>query len=108
VTNKRTAEVTADMSTNAARLSAVEQQVITARKFLSEPEVMGSPPFLGLYQQKHEPPCKVISQTGTATLEFSANETMVIQPRDTVRVDIVRAATASVGRVSPSVPMAGQ
>ncbi|MBY0227259.1 MAG: polysaccharide biosynthesis/export family protein [Hyphomicrobium sp.] len=100
--NKRTAEVTADLSTNAARLSAVEQQIITARKLLAESEVMGSPPFLGLSQQKYEIAYKVIRKSGADTVELSANDTMVVQPGDTVRVDIIRAANISVGRVSPS------
>jgi hypothetical protein len=93
---------------NAARLSALEQQVITARNLLAVSEVMGSPPFLRLSQQTCETACKVICKTGTEALEVSANETMVIQPRETVRVDIVRAATASVGQVWPPVPMVGQ
>ena len=107
--NKRTAEVTADMATNIARLEAVDHQINTARKLLAESEVMGSPPFLGLAQQKYVFSYKIIRKTGLDTVELTADEIMLVQPGDTLRVDIIRApANVSVGRVSPSAPAAGQ
>lgn len=107
--NKRTAEVTAEMAANIARLETVEHQINTARKLLAESEVMGSPPFLGLAQQKYAFSYKIVRKTGPDTVELTADEIMLIQPGDTLRVDIIRApANLSVGRVSPSAPAAGQ
>jgi protein involved in polysaccharide export with SLBB domain len=101
--NKRTAEITADMATNTARIDTVEHQIGTARKLLAESEVMGSPPFLNLAQQKYEMSYKIIRNTSGQTIEIAANETTQVRPGDTVKVEIIRQpANVAVGRVSPT------
>lgn len=78
--NKRTTEVTTDISATEARLDQLEQKIITTRDLLSDSDLIGSPDLEIKYK---------IVRDGDQ-LERPAEEGSPVGPGDTVKVEAIR------------------
>lgn len=87
--NKRTNEITLDQRETQARIEQIEQKTNTGRKLLYEAEVIAPRLLADHIRGRRLQPIYIISrQVDGRMVEIQASETTLVEPGDTVKVDL--------------------
>jgi hypothetical protein len=85
---KRTRDISAELRRSQAKLEELKSRTDSSKQLLFETEVMAPQIFAAQEDRQMKPIFKLLRQSGDVTTEFVATETTVVEPGDTIKVEL--------------------
>jgi polysaccharide export outer membrane protein/exopolysaccharide production protein ExoF len=85
---KRTRDISAELRNAQAKLEELKSHTNSSKQLLFETEVTAPQIFAAQENRQMKPIFKVLRQSGSVNTEFVADETTVVEPGDTIKVEL--------------------